>query len=244
MQNYNDNQYNHYNSNYVQQTTDSSSLSKFISKTFGWMFVGLAITFGLGMFLTAGTNLESLVMQNTGIIFVAMIAEIVFIFILSFAINKLSVNAARVLYMLYSISMGVALSPILVAYDLSSIIWSFAGAGLMFGVFAVLGYKTKIDLSKIGIVLSIGLLCTILFSLVLFLFSGFETAQVLISGLVLLIFLGFTAYDMQMIKRTYQAHYLDGDSIQKFAIISALNLYLDFINIFIRLLSLFGRARD
>ena len=163
--NYNDN-YDGYNNGYVNQT-DSIGLSKFISKTFAWMFLGLAITFALGFYLTAGMDLYSLVQQNMGIIFVAVIAEIVFVLILSLAIHKLSVNAARVLYMLYSISMGITLSPLLVAYELSSIIWAFAGAGAMFGIFAILGYKTKIDLSKLGVILMIGLLCTMLFSIIL-----------------------------------------------------------------------------
>lgn len=207
------------------------------SKVFMWMFIGLLVTFATGFFVSTNTNMLEAIFTS-GLYWVLAIAELVVVIFLSARIHKMSVTTARITFILYSFLTGLTFSSIFVVYEITSIIYVFLVSAIVFGIFALIGAFTKIDLSKLGTILVMLLVGIIICSIInIFLASsGFNLVICIIS---LIVFMLFTAYDIQKIKQ-YQEIYED----DKFAIIGALELYLDFINIFLDLLRLFGKSND
>ena len=146
---------------------------------------------------------------------------------------------AKILFCAYSFLTGLTFSSIFVIYKITSIVYVFGITALLFLIFALIGYFTKIDLSKIGVYLFMALLGVILCSIIN-IFVGSGTFDLVITIVCLLVFIIYIAYDMQVIKRNL---YLIPEE-DNLAIYGALQLYLDFINIFLRLLRLFGNSRD
>ncbi len=220
-----------------------NSLSRYTAKTFWWMFIGLAITFMLAMFLErSGYVWYLFAMPFVPIIL--LVSELAVVLILSARIHKLSIPMARGMFFLYSALTGVTFAVYFVVYELSSLILVFGATSLYFGVVAAYGYVTKADLSRLRNVLVTGLICLLVFA-VLSLFIPFLTAFdriICLAGIAL--FMGFTAYDTQKIKRYYYAYQQDQNMLEKCSVIAALQLYLDFINIFIYLLRFMGRRKD
>lgn len=206
-------------------------------KTFGWMFMGLLIT-GLISWFTFSSSLYLDIIFN-GYFNVLLIAELVVVVLFSAISKKCSATTSAVLFFTYAILNGITFSVIFAIYQLSSItILLFATAGL-FGTMALYGYRTDVDLTRFAPILFITLLVGIVVS-VINLFVGNSVIDILVSWVMLFVFSGVTAYDLQRLK-ILAANTSDSDS--KLHITFALELYLDFINIFIRLLSLFGRRR-
>ncbi len=213
-------------------------MDKVFSKVFMWLFIGLALTFGVAY--TVSTN-EAMVYNlfGDGKYLFVWIAELVVVIVLSLRIRKMSSMTATILYLLYSGLTGLTLSSIFIIYAITSIIWVFAiTAGLLL-IFGLVGYFTNLDLTKIGTFLIMGLLGVLLAYLVN-VFIGSESLDMGLSVISIIIFLGFIAYDMQVIKRNI---YTIEDENNR-AIYGAFQLYLDFINIFLDLLKLFGNSRD
>lgn len=213
-------------------------MDKVFSKVFMWLFIGLALTFGVAY--TVSTN-EAMVYNlfGDGKYLFVWIAELVVVIVLSLRIRKMSSMTATILYLLYSGLTGLTLSSIFIIYAITSIIWVFAiTAGLLL-IFGLIGYFTNLDLTKIGTFLIMGLLGVLLAYLVN-VFIGSESLDMGLSVISIIIFLGFIAYDMQVIKRNI---YTIEDENNR-AIYGAFQLYLDFINIFLDLLKLFGNSRD
>ena len=206
-------------------------------KIFMWMFIGLLITFGTGYFVATSEEMLTAVFSS-GIYFILIIAELATVIFLSSRIQKMSVTTARLSFILYSFLTGLTFSSIFVVYKLSSILFVFLIAAVVFLFFAIVGAVTKIDLSKLGTILLMMLVGIILCSL-LNAFIGSENFDIALCIISLIIFFGFIAYDMQKIRRL--SGQFDED---KLAIIGALELYLDFINIFVDLLRIFGNSRD
>ena len=206
-------------------------------KIFMWMFIGLLITFGTGYFVATSEEMLTAVFSS-GIYFILIIAELATVIFLSARIQKMSVTTARLSFILYSFLTGLTFSSIFVVYKLSSILFVFLIAAVVFLFFAIVGAVTKIDLSKLGTILLMMLVGIILCSL-LNAFIGSENFDIALCIISLIIFFGFIAYDMQKIRRLSEQ--FDED---KLAIIGALELYLDFINIFVDLLRIFGNSRD
>ena len=208
-------------------------------KTFGWMAMCLLITALTAMgFVNSGLFYH---IASSGVMWLLIIAELVLVFVLSARINKMSVATATIMLIVYSALNGVTLSFIFVVYSLGSIAKTFFITTGMFGVMALVGATTKRDLSKLGSILFMALIGLIIASLVnIFLrSSGLEWVISLI-GVVL--FTALTAYDVQRVKQlAAESDLYDDTQVGRLAVISALSLYLDFINLFLYLLRFFGR---
>lgn len=211
--------------------------NKLFSKVFLWMFIGLAITFGIGYYVYINENMLYNVFSKY--YFLLIITELIVVMVLSFRIRKMKPLTAKILFCVYSFLTGLTFSSIFVAYKITSIVYVFGITSLLFLVFALIGYFTKIDLSKLGVYLFMALLGVIICSIIN-MFIGSEKFDLGITIVCLLVFIAYIAYDMQVIKRNL---YLIPEE-DNLAIYGALQLYLDFINIFLRLLRLFGNSRD
>lgn len=207
-------------------------------KVYLWMFVGLLVSFGVGYFVSLNTNMLYNIFQTNMYIFLPII-EIVLVIVLSAGINKFNAMTAKILFLLYSFVTGLTFSVIFVAYSMSSILLVFGVTALVFLVLALLGYTTKVDLSKLGTILLVFLLGIILVTLIN-IFLGNTMLDIILCIIGVGIFMGYIAYDTQKIK-LLASTMVDEDKV---AIIGALELYLDFINLFLRLLQLFGKSND
>lgn len=210
--------------------------NKIYSKMFGWLFIGLLITFVSGYALSLNEMVLNSVL-SIGIIPIIVI-ELVVAVLMGFRIQKMKPLTAKICYILYSVVTGVTFSTIFITFEMSSIIMVFLITALLFGLLAAYGYFTKRDVTKIGNMLFVALIAIIIISIInIFLRSS--SIELGISIISVIIFMGYVIYDMNNIK--YLLSSLDDD---KASVYGAFQLYLDFINIFIRLLELFGKKED
>lgn len=215
---------------YVKET------NKTLAQTFLWMFLGLLST-GIVAAYTyySGAVIEMLNSWN-----VILIAQIVIAVLFGLCFRKLSTTVVTLLFFLYSMLTGATFSVIFAVFDLTSIAYAlFATAGL-FGILAYMGYKTDRDLTKFGNVLFAALIMALILT-VINIFAGSTGLDILLDWAVLGIFAGLTAYDMNKIKMMSENYGIDQEKV---AIYGAMELYLDFINMFLRILEIFGRRRD
>ena len=210
---------------------------KIYSKVFLWMFLGLLVTFITGIYVSTNENILIFLFQNNGFIF-AIIAELITVLFLTARIRKMSPTTARISFLLYSFLTGLTFSSIFLVYELSSILIIFLVAALLFGIFALIGNYTSIDLTKFGTFLLMMLFGIIICTLIN-IFLNNSTFDIIITIISLIVFLGYTAYDIQKVKLLEEK--IEEDNL---AIYGALQLYLDFINILLDLLNLFGKNRD
>lgn len=210
--------------------------NQFLSKVFGWFGIGLLVTF-LVAYLTS-TSIDALSFIFSGsTYFIIVILEFVVAVWLSARIHTMSSGLAKGLYLAYSALTGLTFSSLFIVYELTSIIWIFLASAFVFGIFALLGKSNRFDLSKYGIYLMIGLLGSLILEVInIFLMNN--TLDIVICVAVLAIFVTYVAYDVQKIMTRYDS------SNEAMAIYGAFDLYLDFINIFLRLIQLFGKERD
>jgi len=225
---------------------DTLALSKtFLSSVFSWMFMGLLATAGMAWIFADNPYLMSLLVSETGMTmlgWIVMLSPIGFVLLMSLGFQKLSSGSLMLLFIAYSVIMGMSLSFIFLAYDLGSIATTFAITAGMFGTMAVLGYTTKTDLSRFGSIMIMGLVGIIIASLVnMFLRSAMM--DYVISFLGVLIFTGLTAYDVQKLKRIGSQVESGSETSRKLIVMGALTLYLDFINLFLFLLRFLGNRR-
>lgn len=217
----------------------------FLAKVFNWMAIGLGVT-GLAAFLTASSQaMMQLVFGNRLVMYGLLFAEIGMVLYLSARLQHLSSRAATGIFLLYSALNGVTLSAILLAYTMSSVAATFFICATMFGAMAVYGLVTKRDLSGLGSFMFMGLVGIVIASLVN-IFLASPMISWVVSGLGVIIFTGLTAYDVQKITQMGAAGIMQqGEAaIQKVAVMGALALYLDFINLFLSLLQFVGNRRD
>ncbi len=212
--------------------------NKIMSKTFLWMFIGLFITFITGFGVASNEVMLFNVFKSVNY-FILIIVELGVVIFLSARIHRMSKTMAQICFLLYSFLSGLTFSSIFVAYEITSILYIFLIAAFLFLIFGLIGYFTNIDLTKLGSFLMMGLLAVVI-CLLINIFIGSETFDLALSMITLLIFIGFTAYDVQKIK--FLAH--SNINENNLAIIGALNLYLDYINIFLELLRLFGNSKE
>src|SRR5210317_2106699 len=244
--------YNQFNSNervLTKVSTEASTI--FLAKVFNWMAIGLGLT-GLTAFLTINsqTALQMLFTVQDGyarpnmFLYGLLIAELGMVFYLSARIMKISARAATGIFLGYSALNGVTLSTILLYYTASSVAATFFVTAGMFGAMAVYGFVTKKDLSSWGSFLFMGLIGIIIASVVN-MFLASPMMSWVISGIGVIIFTGLTAYDVQQITRMGEQGIMNGGAavIRKGAIMGALKLYLDFINLFLMLLRFMGDRR-
>ena len=220
---------------------EAEPLYIYTAKTFAWMFLGLLVTCAVAL---AGfiTGFSYLLFYNFSALIVITIAELVVVMVLSACIKKLSVLAARFLFFTYAVLNGVVFSAYFAIYQMYSLLFIFAMTCLYFGAMAAFGYFTKTDLSKIRYILMGGLVFLLLFGLLSF-FLNLQRFEVIVSFFGVLLFLGFTAYDTQKIKAYHAAYSNNPEMASKASIFSALQLYLDFINLFLYLLRILGKRR-
>ncbi len=233
------------NFNYVQSQEETTTLSKtFLASVFSWMFAALAITSIVAYYFGNNLQLISLLVDTqigkiTTLGYIVMFAPIGFVLAMSLGFNKFSYPVILFLFLLYSAVMGASLSFIFLIYTSGSLYGTFAAASGMFGLMAVVGYTTKTDLTKFGSIMMMGLIGIIIASLInMFLHS--EGMDYIISFIGVLVFTGLTAYDVQKLKRIGAGVELGNATTSKLVIMGALNLYLDFINLFLFLLRIFG----
>lgn len=212
--------------------------NKLFAKIFMWMFVGLLVTFGIGYYVSFNdTMLDNLF--ESGMYYIIWIVEIIVVIVLSARIRKMSSMTAKVLFLLYSGLTGLTFSSIFVVFELTSIIFVFAITSGICLAFGLLGYYTNLDLTKISTFLFMALI-GIIFASILNIFIGSESLDLGLCILSLIIFVAYMAYDVNMLKRGMYGI----DTEDNLAIYGAFQLYLDFINVFIRLIQLFGSRRD
>lgn len=226
-----------------QAQTQASTI--FLAKVFNWMAIGLGLT-GLAAFITANSQvMQQLVFGNRLVFYGLMFAEIGMVLYLSARLQQISSQAATGLFVAYSVLNGVTLSAILLVYTMSSVAATFFITAGMFGAMAVYGLVTKRDLSGMGSFMAMGLIGIVIASVVN-LFLGSPMISWVVSGLGVIIFTGLTAYDVQKITQMGASGILyQGEAaIRKVAIMGALALYLDFINLFLSLLQFLGNRRE
>ncbi len=235
----------YYNISYAE--SPFGTLNQYMTRTFVWMFAGLLVTFAVGI----ATLYSPLVyiLFNSGLYLVLCIAELVMVVVLSARIDKLRPSTATSLFFGYAVLNGINLSIIFAAYAFSTLVLAFLVGALYFGIMALYGSRTQKDLSSWGPMLSGALITLIIVGLLggllmIFMPGAFGMFDLILCAVSLVVFMAFTAYDVQKLKYYYS--YFGGDAamLHKSSIIGALSLYLDYINIFLYVLRILGRHRD
>ncbi len=217
-------------------------LRNYMLRVYNFMAIALAIT-GFSSFLIASTPALVQAIFGSPLKWVVLFAPLAFVFFLGSKINKISASTAQNYLWIYSLLMGLSLAPIFLVYTGSSIARAFFVSASLFGAMSIYGYTTKKDLTGMGSFMIMGLIGIIIASLVnLFLKSS--GLDFVVSILSVIIFTGLTAYDVQKTRDIYYQFSSNDELVRKSAVMGALSLYMDFINIFISLLRLFGDRRD
>ncbi|MEN8141547.1 MAG: Bax inhibitor-1/YccA family protein [Thermodesulfobacteriota bacterium] len=227
--------------NYSAQAATGVDSTLFLAKVFNWMAVGLGLTAVIAFAVSSAMTPEILA-ANRGLLFILMFAELGLVVYLSARVEKLSPATATALFLLYSGLNGITLSWVLLVYTATSVAATFMVTAGMFGAMAVYGFVTKRDLSSWGSFLFMGLIGIIIASVVN-IFLGSSQMSWIISGIGVIVFTGLTAYDVQDISRmgsSVEMAQAGEGAVKKMAIIGALRLYLDFINLFLMLLRFLG----
>jgi FtsH-binding integral membrane protein len=241
---------NNWGFNQIQQpgVTQQPVAKTFMAGVFSWMGIALAISavtayvFGTDLsYMRYLINTETGGMSGLG--WIVMLAPLGFVLIMGMGFNKLSTTALSALFLIYSVIMGMSLSFIFMVYTSASIYNVFFASAAMFGLMGVVGYTTKTDLTKMGSILFMALIGIIVAGLVnLFLHSS--GLSYIISFIAVIVFTGLTAYDVQKLKNIGAGVEYGSEAASKLSIMGALTLYLDFINLFLALLRLFGNRRS
>jgi len=229
--------------NYAQ----ASVVQAFMTSVFSWMFLALSITAVTAYFFASDMSLiGSMINPETNSInmlgWIVMLSPFALVLLMTFGMHKLSFGTLSLLFMVYSILMGMSLSFILLIYTSSSVFLTFVVTAGTFGIMAFMGYTTKTDLSKFGSIMMMGLVGIIFASIINF-FMKSSSLDYIISFIGVLVFTGLTAYDVQKLKRIANGQQYGELSKSKLVILGALNLYLDFINLFLFLLRFLGNRK-
>ncbi len=225
------------------ETGFSETFAAILRRVYVWMALGLMVTAATAAFVSASPLFQVLAGQPL-IFLVLMIAELGLVIGLSWGINRLSPATATLLFFLYAVLNGLTFSVLFVVYTLGSVTLTFVATAALFGAMSIIGYTTKMDLSKMGSFLFMGLIGLIIAMLVNMFWANSALSWIVTFAGILL-FLGLTFYDTQRIKRmTITALQQGSEDVQaRMGILGALALYLDFINLFLFLLRLGGRRR-
>lgn len=219
--------------------------NSFIRSVYNWMAIALALTGVTAYYVSHNETMLQLVYGTPGLIMILIIAELGFVFFLSARVQKIQATTATALFTIYSILNGITLSYIFLVYTATSIFSTFIICAVTFLACSIFGMITKKDLTSLGGFMFMGLIGIIIASVVN-LFIQSSAMQMIISYVGVMVFLGLTAYDTQKLKN--MAYTLpdnaSGAMIRKGALMGALALYLDFINLFIMLLHIFGGSKD
>ena len=213
-------------------------MNQLLSKTFLWMFVGLLVTFLTGYIVSMNENMLLSIFGGP-IFWIIIILEFALVIFFSARVHKMKPVTARISFLLYSFVSGLTFSSIFVGFEIGSVMYVFLIAAVVFAIFGAIGYFINTDLNRISTFLLMGLLALII-CCVVNIFLANSTFDLIISIIAILIFFGFIAYDIQQMKILSNAG-IDNEVV---AINGAFQLYLDFINIFLHLLTLIGNSKD
>jgi FtsH-binding integral membrane protein len=222
------------------QAEFDAGLRAHMLRVYNYMASGLALT-GIVAYAMAFSGLYAQIAQ-TPLIWVVMLAPLAFVFFLSFRIDRIKTSTAQAIFWVFAGVMGISMASIFLVFTGASIARVFFITAGTFAAMSLWGYTTKRDLSGFGSFLFMGLIGIVIASLVN-LFIASSALQFAISVIGVLVFVGLTAYDTQRIKSEYAEHY-DHETLGKLAVMGALSLYLNFINLFTMLLQLFGARRE
>ena len=221
----------------------SLTFSSLMQKVYIWMTLALIITGVTAYGVASSPSILSLLYGNQIVFWGLIIAEFALVFMITGMLNRISLTTATLMFVAYSVVNGAVLSSIFLIYTMNSIGQVFFITAATFGVMAFIGYTTKTDLTSMGKILFMALI-GIIIATVVNIFVGSTGLQTVVSYLGVLIFVGLTAYDSQKIKRMLYDYEGNDEGGQKLALVGALTLYLDFINLFIYLLRILGSRRD
>lgn len=226
-----------------QEIVSSSTFSTLMRKVYTWMALALAITGFTAYYVASSPAIMQAIFSNRILFWGLLIGELALVWIVSASINRLSLTTATAMFILYSVLNGVTLSFIFLAYTMTSITTVFFITAGTFAAMSLYGYFTKTDLSKMGQILIMALIGLIIATIVN-LFVKSSGLTMILSYVGVLIFVGLTAWDTQKIKQMLQMASDTGEAAQKIALMGALSIYLDFINLFLYLLRIFGSSRN
>ena len=247
MENMESNYQKSYQTSYQKLSSDkpmelSEAFPILMRKVYVWMTLALAITGMTAYYVATNETLMMTILTNSVLFYGLLIAEVGLVLVVSAAIDRLSLLTATLLFILYSVINGATMSVIFLAYTASSIATVFFITAGTFGTMAAIGYTTKTDLSSMGRILFMALIGLII-ATVVNLFLRNDALMMILSYVGVIIFIGLTAWDSQKIKLMLMQAPDAGETAQKMALLGALTLYLDFVNLFIYLLRIFGRRR-
>jgi len=229
------------NDSIVQQA--SSGLQTYMAQVYGWMTCGLLLTAFVSFFAANNNEVMYFITANRFVFFGLIIAQLGLVFVLSGMVHRLSGGVATSLFMLYSALTGLTLASIFRIYTGTSIASTFFITAGMFGAMSFYGYTTKRDLSRFGSLLFMALIGIVLASLVNFWLKS-PALMWAITYIGVVVFVGLTAYDTQKLKSIGESiNTNDKENLRRYSIMGALTLYLDFINLFLMLLRIFGNRR-
>jgi FtsH-binding integral membrane protein len=215
----------------------ATQINEAMSRVYGHM--GIAVLVSMVVSYLVGTTPELLQFFFTGVMkWIVIFAPLVAILGMTFAQEKLDKTGLQIFLQVFAALMGLSFATIFAIYTMGSIFTAFMGAGVLFGTMSVYGYFTKKDLSGIGQLMFVGLIAIIIASIIN-IFIGSTVMQMVISAIAVIVFLGLTAYDTQKIREIVT---VSGDTGRE-EVMGALTLYLDFINLFLSLLQLFGNRK-
>ena len=219
----------------------SSCLARVFMRMFAALLVTAGVAFGINYYLNGVDFWEN----NFPIFIGIIVVQFVIVLTLSFGVMKMSPVVSNIMFFIYAASMGATLSIVFIAYELGTIFQAFAISALMFGAMAIYGTITRRDLTRIGSLCFMGLIGIILASLLNMLFFRSDMMAIIVNYIGVLVFVGLTAYDTQRIKRMLaEANEANQEeAIKKISVMGALILYLDFINLFLKILAILGRRK-
>ena len=229
---------------YYQRSLSKTQENTLLRSVYNWMMLGLCISGFTAYFASNNLSMQQMIFGNSFTIWILFIVELGLVFAISGGTDRMTASTASGLFLLFSFINGLTLSSIFLVYTSSSIASTFFVTGLTFGAMSAYGYFTKTDLTSWGKYLFMGLIGIIIASVVnMFLHN--PAVDWLVSYIGVGIFVGLTAYDTQKIRRMGEnMGEADSEQFSKIAVVGALTLYLDFINLFLMLLRIFGRGKD
>ena len=219
------------------------TLGQYTAKTFLWMMLGLLVTFGVAAIGYATDLTWVLYRDIPGLQLILLVVTLILSITMVSRIERMSVTSAVVLFVAFSALFGLTLSLYMYVFRMTSFILIFLLTALYFGALAAYGYLTKADLSRLGPILFSGLIFLVIFGLLSMFIPGLAAMDRAVCLIGIVVFLGYTAYDTQRIQAFYSYYSGYPDMLEKASIFSALQLYLDFINLFLYLLRFMGRRK-
>ncbi len=236
-----------YNNNVAQLDDSEAASRKYLAKVFAWMFLALGISAFVAFEFFLNKSLMNLIIDPvaggfTGLGYVAIFSPIAFSFVISFGFNRISYPVMLFLFIAYAVAIGVTLSIFGLIYTAGSIFTVFLSSALVFGIMAIAGYRTSMDLSKFGSILMMIFFGAFAVGIVNFFMHSAQLDYIL-SFVFVALMIGLTAYYMQMLKRIGAGIEYGTDSSKKLVLIGAFVLYTTFINLLMSMLRIFGRRR-